>query len=146
MINLFLFLKRTYNIMYVIEYKYFQRIWGSFAFKKNIIPFNVTLTMTLSFVCFFYSIILFIDFIIGQNLFLYFFSNKFLIYILVGVVLGLHHYCYEFKSKYLTVLKDYEFLEISKSKYITYFILTNIYIYGSIISLIVLAILSVDNS
>lgn len=144
MISFFTFLKRTYNIIYAIEYKYFEKSWRkNFPTANEIIPFNVTLAMTLSFSCLFYGLILLLDFIIGKHFFLLFFSNRIFIYVFVGLVLIMHYYCYEYKSNYKKVITWFESLNISRSWYIFYLVLTICFSIGSIISFITLAIISV---
>ena len=127
-----------YNYIYGTLYKYYESLWGK---EKDIIPFNVTLGLSFSFIAFIISIALLLFIFFNINL-LFLFSNKLIMFSLLSSVVGFHYFQFEHHKKYEKIMADYNKERKKEDNHSFKKTLVFVYIFGSIISLISLAILS----
>ncbi len=124
---------KYYDFLYAVTYRYFQKLWGE---KSDIVPFNVSLGLSLSLLCFIQAIISSIN--LGFDYNVHVFSNKSLTVLVLGIIVLFHYYRYEHAEKYKKVLAQYKKLSDVNSK--IKIIAVYLYLFGSILSMIVLAI------
>ena len=129
---------QTYKYIYGVIYRYYERLWGE---KSSIVPFNVTLGLSFSLFTFLISIPLLLFVLFNIDL-LFVFSNKIVMIFLLSGIVGLHYFLFEYGDKYKKIMKDYDKLLKQGGNHNLKKTFVFIYIFGSIVSLICLAILS----
>lgn len=127
-----------YKRIYVVAFQYFQKIWGK---KSSLVPYNATLALSLSFICFLMALMMgFLMFFDSQIVFL--FSNKIFVLLVLGVIILWHYFNFEYKSRYVNVIKWYESQSYSSFNRFAVKLLVFLYLFGSIILFVSLAIIA----
>lgn len=129
-----------YKRIYVVAFQYFQKIWGD---KSTMVPFNVTLALSLSLICFLMALI-FAGFLIFDIQISKIFSNKFFVLLILGVIISWHYLNFEYKSRYVKTIEWYENQSFSKINRVTVQFFVFLYLFGSILLFVSLAIISTN--
>lgn len=130
-------MNKVIDFLYGATFKYFEKLWGK---SSNIVPFNVTLALTLSTFCFFTTILLTLS-LLSKGELLFLFSRTYIIVGLLGV-LAFFYFRYERKERYKKILSWYDSECRGKKFHFLKLTLVFVYNFGSIIFFIVLAILN----
>ena len=128
---------KFYNYIYAVTFFYFKKLWGK---EKEIVPFNVYIALTLSMICFIGCVLFILDLIVNYD-FIYALSNPIVNIALISLILIPHVFLFEYKEKYKKVLKSFKKSEFESPKRIFVFL----YLFGSILVFIILAIITVKS-
>ena len=131
---------KFYKRIYVVAFQYFQKIWGE---KSTMVPFNATLALSLSLICFIMSLML-ICFLLFDSQVVFMFSNKFLVLLILGIIIAWHYLKFEYKSRFVNTIKWHENQNFSRKNQLIVQSLVFLYLFGSILLFVTLAIISTN--